>query len=326
MASGAASLGLATIDLELPQEGNGRSVREWCEAIYAAAREHDGGKDDDDDDDDDDEQEDASVRDSKYLEVQKDASAGDNLRTTPPKSASRRTQSKELIQHEELVRAATYEGNLKGQHAKRGSMGIPLLDTNDSLEDLVAAAEYLRANHEAPRILIGHSLGGAAVLAAAHRVPESIAVATIGAPSDTGHLGDKLVRSAPELESRGQAEVRLGGRPFVVKKQLLDDLREHTLEPAIALNWIDLPEGSFTTQVARLRVIYTMSPRMFVEALTQYNSSTETFGTNVRFRWEYIPGSDLYIVYNEGRNDPFGRFPLLTNRVLAVKLTRMFRF
>ena len=116
-------------------------MREWCEAIYAAAREHGGGKDDDDDDDEQDEQEDASVRDSKYLEVQKDASAGDNLRATPPKSASRRTQSKELIQHEELVRAATYEGNLKGQHAKRGSMGIPLLDTNDSLEDLVAAAE-----------------------------------------------------------------------------------------------------------------------------------------------------------------------------------------
>ena len=56
MASGAASLGLATIDLELPQEGNGRSVREWCEAIYAAAREHGGGKDDDDDDDEQDEQ------------------------------------------------------------------------------------------------------------------------------------------------------------------------------------------------------------------------------------------------------------------------------
>ena len=99
-----------------------------------------------------------------------------------------------------------------------------------------------------------------------------------------------------------------------------------SLEPAIALNWIDLPEGSFTTQIARLRVIYTMSPRMFVEALTQYNSSVDSLLTNVRFRWEYTPGSDLYIVYNEGRNDAFGRAPLLNNRVFAVKFTRMFRF
>ena len=141
MASGAASLGLATIDLELPQEGNGRSVREWCEAIYAAAREHGGGKNDDDDDDEQDEQEDASGGDGKYLEAQKDASAGDVLRATPPKSASRRTQSEELIQHAELERDATHWGKVKGQHAKRGSMGIPLLDVDDSFEDLVAAAE-----------------------------------------------------------------------------------------------------------------------------------------------------------------------------------------
>ena len=98
------------------------------------------------------------------------------------------------------------------------------------------------------------------------------------------------------------------------------------LEPSIAINWIDLPEGSFTTRLARVRVIYTMSSRMFVESLTQYNSSIDALGTNIRFRWEYQPGSDLYIVYNEGRNAALGRFPLLTNRVLAVKFTRLFRF
>ena len=98
------------------------------------------------------------------------------------------------------------------------------------------------------------------------------------------------------------------------------------LEPSIAINWIDLPEGSFTTRLATLRVIYTMSPRMFVESLTQYNSSADALGTNIRFRWEYQPGSDLYIVYNEGRNAALGRFPLLTSRVLAVKFTRLFRF
>lgn len=86
-----------------------------------------------------------------------------------------------------------------------------------------------------------------------------------------------------------------------------------------------MPEGAFTTRIARARVIYTMSPRMFVEALTQYNSSTDSLSSNIRFRWEYQPGSDLFVVYKEGRNTALGSFPLLENRVLAVRLTRLFR-
>jgi uncharacterized OsmC-like protein/alpha/beta superfamily hydrolase len=100
-------------------------------------------------------------------------------------------------------------------------------DFSSNLEDLVAAADWLRREREAPRLLVGHSLGGSAVLAAARRIPESVAVATIGAPSDTSHLADTLVRLAPELEERGEAEVHLGGaRPFRIRKQLLEDLKE----------------------------------------------------------------------------------------------------
>lgn len=117
-----------------------------------------------------------------------------------------------------------------------GESGGDFAETNftSNLDDLVAAADYLREEHEAPRVLVGHSLGGAAVLAAAQRVPESVAVATIGAPSDTAHLSDTLVRVSPELESRGQAEIRLGVHRYVVKRQLLDDLRSHSLKDAIA--------------------------------------------------------------------------------------------
>lgn len=108
-------------------------------------------------------------------------------------------------------------------------------DTNftSNLEDLLAAADYVRTELGPPRLLIGHSLGGAAVLATAARIEEAVAVATIGAPSDTGHLGRTILRSTPELKTRGEAEVTLGGRPFVVKRQLLDDLRGHNLEEAI---------------------------------------------------------------------------------------------
>ena len=107
-------------------------------------------------------------------------------------------------------------------------------DFSSNLDDLVAAADHLRAAWRAPQILIGHSLGGAAVLAAAARIPEAVAVATLGAPADPAHLGQNLVRLAPELESRGRARVELGGRGFEIRRELLDDLSHQRLEPAIA--------------------------------------------------------------------------------------------
>lgn len=108
-------------------------------------------------------------------------------------------------------------------------------DTNFSsnLEDLVAAADLMRGEWGGAQILIGHSLGGAAVLAAARRIPEVRAVATLGAPSDTEHLRDTLVRLAPELESAGEAELALGGRAVRVRRQLLEDLEEQSMMACI---------------------------------------------------------------------------------------------
>jgi len=109
-------------------------------------------------------------------------------------------------------------------------------DTNFSsnIDDLVAAADWLRENHEAPALLIGHSLGGAAVLAGAHRVPESVAVATIAAPSDPAHLKSLLTSGSSELEERGEAEIQLAGRPFKIRSQLLEDLDGQKLPDAIS--------------------------------------------------------------------------------------------
>jgi putative redox protein len=107
-------------------------------------------------------------------------------------------------------------------------------DFSSNLDDLVAAADFLRAAQRAPKILVGHSLGGAAVLAAAARIPEAVAVATLAAPSDPAHLGGTLLRLAPELERSGRAELTLGGRSFLIRRELLDDLAAQRLEPAIA--------------------------------------------------------------------------------------------
>jgi len=104
---------------------------------------------------------------------------------------------------------------------------------SSNVGDLVAAADHLRANHEAPRIVIGHSLGGAAVLAAAGRIPEAVAVATIGAPAEPGHVQHLFQAARPEIEAKGEAEVLLAGRPFTIKKQFLEDIEAARLEAAI---------------------------------------------------------------------------------------------
>ncbi len=109
-------------------------------------------------------------------------------------------------------------------------------DTNFSsnVDDLVQAADFLRQEYGAPQLLIGHSLGGAAVLQAAHRIPECRAVATLGAPSDPGHVTHLLQCSLEEINQTGEARVLLAGRPFTIRKQFLDDLAENTMREKIA--------------------------------------------------------------------------------------------
>jgi hypothetical protein len=98
-----------------------------------------------------------------------------------------------------------------------------------------------------------------------------------------------------------------------------------SLEPRVAINWVDLVEGSFTQKLVSARVSYTFTPRMYVSSLIQYNSSTDSVSASVRFRWEYEPGSDLFVVYSEGRED-LSIDPFLANRTVAVKFTKLFRF
>ena len=70
-----------------------------------------------------------------------------------------------------------------------------------------------------------------------------------------------------------------------------------SLEPSLSVNWVDLVQGSFTARVVRTRGTYTITPRMFVSGIVQYNSATTSVGSNLRLRWEYRPGSELFVVY-----------------------------
>jgi putative redox protein len=105
---------------------------------------------------------------------------------------------------------------------------------SSNVEDLVAAAEYLEAEFEAPSLLVGHSLGGAAVLHAAHNLDSVKAVATIGAPSDPTHVKENFEMKLDEIEETGEAEVTLAGRQFKIKKQFLDDLEDVGREDKIS--------------------------------------------------------------------------------------------
>ena len=98
-----------------------------------------------------------------------------------------------------------------------------------------------------------------------------------------------------------------------------------SVEPSFSINWVDLVEGSFTTKLVGSRVTYAMTPRMFASALLQYNSGNNVVGANVRLRWEYRPGSELFVVFNEERDTLTRRFPALANRALIFKINRLFR-
>jgi len=95
---------------------------------------------------------------------------------------------------------------------------------SSNVDDLVCAAEYLRTNHQAPTLLVGHSLGGAAVLAAAHRIPGTRAVVTLAAPADTAHVLKLMSTAVDEIAASGDAEVSLGGRSFRIRREFLDDV------------------------------------------------------------------------------------------------------
>jgi len=108
-------------------------------------------------------------------------------------------------------------------------------DTNFSsnVADLLAAADYLAREHEAPLILVGHSLGGTAVLQAAGQIESAVAVATIASPSEPAHVAKMFSGSADELREHGEATVDLGGRPFLMKQQFLDDLERQNIGSSI---------------------------------------------------------------------------------------------
>lgn len=149
------------------------------------------------------------------------------------------TCSKDVLAATRIAQGLAERGvaMLRFDFAGLGASAGDFADTNFSsnVDDLVAAADFLRARFAAPTLLVGHSLGGAAVLAAAHRIPESKAVVTIAAPSDPRYVVDKLLSEHLDtIAQLGEARVRLAGRNFSIRQQFVDDASGHRLHERIA--------------------------------------------------------------------------------------------
>lgn len=149
------------------------------------------------------------------------------------------TCSKDIAAATRISRGLVAEGFgvLRFDFTGLGASGGEFANTtfSSNVEDLARAAAMLRDRYRAPALLVGHSLGGAAVLAAAASIPEVTAIATIGAPFDPGHITDLFPRhTLAELDRVGEAEIELAGRSFRVRRQLLDDANAQNLTQALA--------------------------------------------------------------------------------------------
>lgn len=143
------------------------------------------------------------------------------------------TCSKDSLAAVRISRALMAQGIgvLRFDFTGLGSSAGDFANTNFSsnVDDLLRAAAFLQENGYAPRFLIGHSFGGAAVLAAASRLPDVKAVITIGAPAEPKHITHLLKEKMEDIQSKGEAEVKLAGRTFRIQKQFLQDLDNHRL-------------------------------------------------------------------------------------------------
>ena len=148
------------------------------------------------------------------------------------------TCSKDTLAAARISRALTGRGiavlrfDFTGLGGSEGEFSNTNFSSN--LADVVAAAAWLRETHGAPKILIGHSLGGAAVLAAASQIPDAVAICTIGAPRDPAHVERLLAPARAEIDADGEAEINLSGRTFRIRKPFLDDLKVNTADAYLA--------------------------------------------------------------------------------------------
>jgi len=131
-------------------------------------------------------------------------------------------------------------------------------------------------------------------------------------------VSGRVTASAGHLYGGTKSEVTYGGR--------LGLAPQFSMEPGVVLDWVRLPFGDFNERLLNSRFTITPSARMLISSLVQYNAGARSLSSSVRLRWEYTGGSELFVVYSDGRNSAGPGFPDLMNRTFAIKATRLMRF
>ena len=131
-------------------------------------------------------------------------------------------------------------------------------------------------------------------------------------------LSGTVAASSGTLYNGTKSEASFSGRWGVVPR--------FSMEPAVTIDWVSLPYGDFTAKVMSSRFTLTPTARMLLSSLVQYNAAASSLSASARLRWEYTGGSELFVVYSEGRNTLTPGYPALLNRTFAIKATRLLRF
>jgi hypothetical protein len=131
-------------------------------------------------------------------------------------------------------------------------------------------------------------------------------------------VSGRLSAAAGTLYDGTKSEVTYSGR--------LGLMPQFSIEPGVTFDWVRLPDGDFNEQLVSSRFTITPGARMLVSSLVQYNAGANSVSSSIRLRWEYTGGSELFVVYSDGRNAAGPGFPVLLNRTFAIKATRLVRF
>ena len=216
-----------------------------------------------------------------------------------------------------LVRRYSWTGSI--DYVENGAGGLETRDTQGQFGIEFHNSDRFQASYTAAYELLPRPF----------RIAPGVVLPVGGYDSDRVRLsftlGNQRVMSGNAFAEYGtfysghRTAVGLTGGRLKITSQL-------AVEPTYSINEVDLLEGSFTTHLAGSRVTYSMTPLMFASALLQYNSTNHVVSANARLRWEYAPGSELFVVWNEERDTVAPRFPDLANRSFIVKVNRLLRF
>jgi hypothetical protein len=215
------------------------------------------------------------------------------------------------------IRKYVYQGSLEYIENRSGG-----------LESRRRSGEFALEFHNADRFSVGYA-NSYEFLPERFRIGGQVELPTGGYAFDAVRVGYNL---AQQRMMSGNLSLEAGTfynghkQTFSVARGRVPITNQLSVEPTYSLNRVHLVEGRFTTHLAGSRVTFTVTPMMFVSTLVQYNSGTNALATNARLRWEYRPGSELFIVYNDERNTLSRGFPSLNNRAVIVKVNRLFRF